>query len=117
MAIIEHAPGESTIFVQLEQVPVPQSIQLQVGSVVTPPDAYEIQRNILLIAGKNSPQVFERLMSDSGVSIVYLPDPDAKDKAVELKQSGDQILAGKVRLYDGKRTLWPSGDDGPFEND
>lgn len=114
LVIVQNAPEQSTIFIQLEQIPIPESIRLNFGSLSAPHDSYEVKHNILFVAAGMSPLILEASLLKSGVSISYVPDPDAKGKLLELKRSGDQVMAGNVRLYDGKRTLWPGGGDGPF---
>ena len=69
----------------------------------------------MLVAGRGIFQQFEGDLMMNGVSIVYVADPDAQGKQVELKRDGDKILARKKRLYDGERMLWPGGGNGPFD--
>lgn len=113
MVMVEGA-GTSCAFVELKETPIPESIRFSQGQQVVPPDAYEVYRNVLIVAcGEVAGQVLREL-TQNAFYVQYVADPAPKAARVPLTESNGKVLAGKTVLHDaalpfGQRTHWPSG--------
>lgn len=111
---VENAPKKTTVFVQLAEVPIRESVRLQFGGFTAPAGAFEQLHNILLVAAGDTESTV-RSSYHGGISISYVPDPAESEELYELGRRHSKIFASGTLLFDGERTLWPSGGTGPFD--
>ncbi len=111
---MSEGPDKTVLIAALTQVPIWESLRVNIGPMAWPSDAQEVYRNLALIAGRDTQDNVRSLFDRSKLVVNYVADPAPDLKPmVDLKSDGERILCGSAVIFNGQAVLWPSGK-GPW---